>query len=152
MLPLFLCFTLDTAMEFLFGESVGALSAYGRANGKAVASSVGSEDKGKDGFYGGAVAASSEFSDALRVANEGTVSRLRLGNLYWLSNSSEFRRSTRIVKRFVGEFVEKTLLRVETEGKPAEGRERYSLLESLTAQTKNREDLVSQTLGKRCSP
>jgi hypothetical protein len=150
MLPLFFCFTLDTAMEFLFGESVGALSAYGRANGKTVTFPVGSGDEGKEGFYGGAVAASSEFSDALRVANEGTVSRLRLGNLYWLSDGLEFRKSIRIVKRFVGGFVEKTLARVEVEGQAVEGKERYSLLESLTAQTKNREDLVSETLGKSC--
>lgn len=135
-------------MEFLFGESVGALAAYGKNHGEGPASHPGSGDVGQEDFYGGAVAASSDFSDALRVANEGTIKRLRLGNLYWLVDGPEFRKSVRVVKRFVEAFVEKALTRVELEGKAIEGKEQYGLLESLTAQTKNREDLISQTLGK----
>ena len=83
------------------------------------------------------------------MANEGLVTRLRFGTVYWVSNGREFRRAVGTVKRFVRGFVEKALARVEedAEGRAVEGKERFGLLESLTAQTKNREDLVSQTLG-----
>ena len=80
------------------------------------------------------------------MANEGLVTRLRFGTVYWVSNGREFRRAVEVFRRFVGGFVEKALARVEE----AEGRavERFGLLGSLTAQTKNREDLVSQMLGR----
>jgi len=143
-LPAFFCFTLDTAVEFLFGERVGALEAYGRAqNGQAPAAS-------KEGGFSADVAVSSEFAEALRVANEGTAKRLRLGDLYWLHDGPKFRRSVGAAKKFVGGFVEKALAKMEAEGKTAEEMAEGGLLESLTAQTKNREDLVSQTLGKLC--
>lgn len=75
-----------------------------------------------------------------------------MGNLYWMYDGPEFRRSVGAAKKFVGGFVEKALARLESEGKAtAEGKEEHGLLESLTAQTRNREDLVSQTLGKSFS-
>ena len=74
-----------------------------------------------------------------------------MGNLYWLYDGPRFRRSVGAAKKFVGGFVEKALARLESEGKAAEGKEEHGLLESLTAQTRNREDLVSQTLGKSYS-
>lgn len=139
---------MDTSTEFLFGESVGALAAVEKAKAQA-ASSSGSEEAGTKSFDSGAVATSSEFADALRVANDGTVMRVRLQRLYWLGDGLEFRRSIRTVKQFVDGFVEKALARVETEGKAVEGKEKYGLLETLAVQTKNREDLVSQTLGEQ---
>lgn len=146
-LPLFFCFTLDTSVEFLFGEHVGALEAYGKSGGGQSAA----EAAGKEGAYSGAVAVSSGFVEALRIANEGTAKRLRMGNLYWMYDGPEFRRSVGAAKKFVGGFVEKALARLESEGKAAEGKEEHGLLESLTAQTRNREDLVSQTLGESSS-
>lgn len=148
-MPLFFCFTLDTGMEFLFGESVGALSAYQQANTGAAFTPYFNRGSKKP-FDAGALAASKEFSDALRVASDGTIKRLRMGNLYWLVDGLEFRRSIRIVRDFVGGFVEKVLEKVEAEGNAVEGKEQYGLLESLTAQTKRHEDLVSQTLGRPC--
>lgn len=140
---------MDTSTEFLFGESVGALTAVEKAKAK-TASSSGSEETATESFDSGAVATSSEFADALRVANDGTVMRVRLQRLYWLGDGLKFRRSIRTVKRFVDGFVEKALARVEAEGKAVEGKEKYGLLETLAVQTKNREDLVSQTLGEYC--
>jgi len=148
-LPLFFCFTLDTAVEFLFGERVGALEAYGKANSGEQAAAAASV--GKEGGYSAEVAVSNEFVDALRVANEGTAKRLRMGNLYWMHDGPEFRRSVGAAKKFVGGFVEKALARMEAGEKVAEGEEQHGLLETLTAQTNNREDLVSQTLGESCS-
>lgn len=140
---------MDTATDFLFGESVGALAAVERANAK-TAPLTDPRETGSEALDSGAVAASSEFTDALRAANDGTVLRIRLQNLYWLGDSLGFRRSIRTVKRFAEGFVEKALARVETEGKAVEGKEKYGLLETLAAQTKDREDLVSQTLGEHC--
>jgi hypothetical protein len=147
MLPLFFAFTLDTAVEFLFGERVGALEAYAKQAGSSETEAAAAR---KEDPYSAAVAVSGEFVEALRVANEGTAKRLRMGNLYWMYDGPEFRRSVGAAKKFVGGFVEKALARMESEGKAAEGEE-HGLLESLTAQTNNREDLVSQTLGKSCS-
>ena len=147
MLPLFFCFTLDTSVEFLFGEHVGALEAYGRSGGGQSSAAAAR----KEGAYSAAVAVSSDFYEALTEANEGTAKRIRMGNLYWLYDGPRFRRSVGAAKKFVGGFVEKALARLESEGKAAEGKEEHGLLESLTAQTRNREDLVSQTLGKFCS-
>lgn len=147
MLPLFFCFTLDTAVEFLFGEHVGALEAYGRSGGGHSAA----EATGKEGAYSGAVAVSEDFVEALRIANEGLAKRLRMGDLYWMYDGPEFRRSVGAAKKFVGGFVEKALARLESVGKTAaEGKQEHGLMESLMAQTRNREDLVSQTLGKSC--
>ena len=147
MLPLFFAFTLDTSVEFLFGERIGALEACARqAQGGQAAASLGKED-----LSSADVVVSSGFVEALRVANEGTAKRLRLGDLYWLHDGPKFRRSVGAAKQFVGGFVEKALAKMEAEGKTAEEMAEGGLLESLTAQTKNREDLVSQTLGKLCA-
>lgn len=144
MLPLFFAFTLDTSVEFLFGERIGALEACARqAQGGQAAASLGKED-----LDSADMVVSSGFVEALRVANEGTAKRLRMGNLYWMYDGPEFRRSVGAAKKFVGGFVEKALAKMELEGKVAEGEEEGGLLESLTAQTNNREDLVSQTLGE----
>jgi hypothetical protein len=139
-LPLFFCFTMDTATEFLFGESVGALDAVERAKGGL--------GMGDGDSYGGELAASSRFQDAIRVANDGTLLRIRLQRFYWLGDGFGFRSSIRIIKGFVKGFVEKALARVEAEGKAVAGKEKYGLLEALAAQTKDPEDLVSQTLGE----
>jgi hypothetical protein len=149
-LPLFFHFTLDTATEFLFGESTGTLDAFEKARGRATSPSGSQGDNEKDASSSGTVAASSEFADALRVANEYTVLRIRIGRFYWLGDGRVLRRSIRTVKGFVEGFVDKALARVEAEGKVVEGKEEYGLLETLAAQTKDRKDLVSQTLGEWC--
>jgi hypothetical protein len=150
-LPLFFYFTLDTATEFLFGESTGTLTAFEKDRAKAVSPSGSGGDGEKQSSDSGTVAASSKFADALRVVNEYTILRIRIGRFYWLGNGRGFRESIRTVRGFVEGFVDKALARVEAEGKVVEGKEEYGLLETLAGQTKNREDLVSQTLGKSCS-
>jgi hypothetical protein len=147
-LPLFFHFTLDTATEFLFGESTGTLDAFEQAKTKAASASGFGGDNEKETSNSGTVAASSDFADALRVANEYTVLRIRIGRFYWLGDGLGFRKSIRTVKGFVEGFVDKALARVEAQGKVVEGKEEYGLLETLAAQTKDRKDLVSQALGE----
>ena len=169
LLPLFFNFTMDTSTEFLFGEELGALAAVERERsglvgkeGNGDLSSSGNVDIGY-----GAVAASNEFADALRISNDGLVMRLRLQNLYWLGDGLAFRRATRTVWRFVDGFVGKALAKVDSEGTGDGGGERdggdvdsdgdvnakkkskgkrFGLLESLLEQTRDREELIAQTL------
>jgi hypothetical protein len=160
LLPLFFNFTMDTSTEFLFGEAVGALAAVEREMSQSSSVEAGinatkPNGKGEDTGYG-SFAASDEFSEALRIANDGLVMRLRLQNLYWLGDGFAFRRATRRVQGFVDGFVSKALAKVDsgrTEGEvDAEGKKssnkKYGLLESLLEQTRNREELIAQTLGE----
>jgi hypothetical protein len=157
LLPLFFNFTMDTSTEFLFGEAVGALAAVERemSNSGPGISKSDEVSAGNDAGYG-SFAASDEFSEALRIANDGLVMRLRLQNLYWLGDGFAFRRATRRVQGFVDGFVSKALAKVDsgrTEGEvDAEGKKssnkKYGLLESLLEQTRNREELIAQTLGE----
>jgi hypothetical protein len=175
LLPLFFNFTMDTSTDFLFGEEVGALAAVERGmkqsqsetDADADAANSNCEDKDNGGY--GAVAASAEFSEALRIASDGLVLRLRLQNMYWLGDGFAFRKATRRVWEFVDGFVERALAKVEAEGK-GEGvtrkedgggggderekmgsSKKFGLLESLLEQTRDREDLIAQTLGKIAS-
>lgn len=145
-LPLFFNFTIDTATEFLFGESIGALAAAERADDKSTSTS-GAE---KETLGSGAMAASSDFADAFQEVNAGLLMRIRLQRLYWLSDGLKFRRACGVVRRFAGGFVEKALADVEAEGKVVEKKQKYGLLESLATQTRDREDLISETLGRQC--
>jgi hypothetical protein len=160
LLPLFFNFTMDTSTEFLFGEAVGALAAVEREMSQSSSVEAGinatkPNGKGEDTGYG-SFAASDEFSEALRIANDGLVMRLRLQNLYWLGDGFAFRRATRRVQGFVDGFVSKALAKVEAEGKKGDGEvggksssnKKYGLLESLLEQTRDREELIAQTLGK----
>lgn len=136
-----------------------------QSNGAGAADSN-SHSKDKDAGGYGAVAASDAFSEALRTASEGLVLRLRLQNLYWLGDGFAFRRATGKVWGFVDGFVDRALAKVDSEGEgvKATGREdsgdggderekkgsnkKFGLLESLLEQTRDREELIAQTLGK----
>ena len=164
LLPLFFNFTMDTSTEFLFGEAVGALAAVERemSNSGPGISKSDEVPAGNDAGYG-SFAASDEFSEALRIANDGLVMRLRLQNLYWLGDGFAFRKATRRVQGFVDGFVSKALAKVDSErtegkgkgeeevdaeGKKSSDNKKYGLLESLLEQTRDREELIAQTLGE----
>jgi hypothetical protein len=158
LLPLFFNFTMDTSTEFLFGEAVGALAAVERemSNPGSGISKSDEVSAGNDAGYG-SFAASDEFSEALRIANDGLVMRLRLQNLYWLGDGFAFRKATRRVQGFVDGFVSKALAKVDSErtegevdaqGKKSSNNKKYGLLESLLEQTRDREELIAQTLGE----
>jgi hypothetical protein len=148
---------MDTSTEFLFGEAVGALAAVEKEkrNQSQTGGTTDAINPDKDTGYG-AQAASDEFSEALGIANDGLVMRLRLQNLYWLGDGFAFRRATRRVQGFVDGFVSKALAKVEAEGKERgdevggkkSSSKKYGLLESLLEQTRDREELIAQTLGE----
>lgn len=82
--PLFFQLTLDSATEFLFGESVDALR-----------SPVGSEQQ--------------LFGQAFDYAQSELQSRSRLGPFLWLYRNKEFDRACSRVHRFVDKFVVRAL-------------------------------------------
>lgn len=148
-MPLFFCFTMDTATDFLFGENVGALAAVEKQD--LDLSSNPSGEKKATATDDGAMAASQEFADALRVAGDGTLMRIRLQSLYWIADGMKFRSAIRTIWRFVDGYVDKALAaKAEAQGDSKEsvdGKEVHGLLEALVAQTTDRRDLISQSLG-----
>lgn len=147
-MPLFFCFTMDTATDFLFGENVGALAAVEKTGNTSFESSTQAKVRqGEDGD--GATAASKEFADAMLIAGNMTLWRIRFSSLYWIVDGLEFRRAIRTVWRFVDGFVDKAIAKAEAPGGKGttEGKQARGLLEALVAQTNDRKDLVSQSLG-----
>lgn len=149
-MPLFFCFTMDTATDFLFGENVGALAAVEKKDHDLSSSNLSGEYK-VAANDDGAMAASQEFADALRVAGDGTLMRIRLQSLYWIADGLKFRSAIRTIWRFVDGYVDKALAtKAEAQGdskESVEGKEAHGLLEALVAQTTDRRDLISQSLG-----
>ncbi|KAJ5375688.1 Cytochrome P450 [Penicillium concentricum] len=84
LLPLFLKGTLDTATEFLFGESAHTLRKEGSSAGIA-------------------------FSKAFDVAQDVTTLRFRLGPLAMFYRRKEFIKAVRDVRAYVDRFVQKTI-------------------------------------------
>ncbi|KAK5681002.1 hypothetical protein LTS10_006762 [Elasticomyces elasticus] len=126
--PMFFNFTLDTASEFLFGESAESQAAMMAA------------ENGQDsGDVGGA-----QFRRDFEMVGEQLINRIRLFSLYWLSDSFEFRRAAGRVKAFTEKYVQAALNTVNT-GK-VEGK-KETLLSRLASQTQDREELRNQTLA-----
>jgi cytochrome P450 len=76
--------TLDTATEFLFGESVHSLNDANSAE-------------------------ASSFANSFNIAQEGTATRFRLGPLMGLYRSKEFTEAGIDVRTYVGRFVQKAI-------------------------------------------
>ncbi|KAM0714911.1 hypothetical protein Q7P37_009376 [Cladosporium fusiforme] len=145
-MPLFFCFTMDTATDFLFGENVGALAAVEKSGDASSDSSAEGKAKGDDD---GATAASQDFADAIRLTGDFTVWRIRLQSLYWLVDGFRFRSAIRTIWRFVDGFVDKAIAKAEAQGgkDAVEGKEANGLLEALVAQTKDRKHLIAESLA-----
>lgn len=119
---LFFRLTLDTATEFLFGESVD--------------SQVRLQPRFKPSREGAMAAA---FADAFDVGQRGITIRARLGNLYWLANGKEFRDACKVCNTFIDRFVQRALSKDVREKEPelhSSGRESTCFLRSLLARRK----------------
>lgn len=134
--PLLYRFTLDTATDFLFGESVESQTA-------AINAALGHPPSQ------GTLPGSTEFVQDMEHANEKMVVRLRLQSLYWLGDGFKFRKATKTIRSFTDTFVRKALNYAAHE-KAGEGKQ-HGLLSTLVSQTKDREELASQTLGRYSS-
>ncbi|KAK3647316.1 hypothetical protein LTR56_008147 [Elasticomyces elasticus] len=120
--PMFFNFTLDTASEFLFGESAESQAAM-----------MAAENGQNSGAVGGA-----QFRRDFELVGEQMISRIRLFSLYWMSDSFEFRRATGRVKAFTEKYVQ-AALNTTNAGK-VEGK-KETLLSRLATETRNAEEL-----------
>lgn len=119
---LFFRLTLDSATEFLFGESVNS-----QLNDDGNASSIEFATNFDNSQY------------ILSVAG-------RLGDNYWMAHTPGFHRSVKRVHEFADYFVQKALAQDGKEKKSGE-KERYVFLEALAQDTKDPTELRSQLLN-----
>ncbi|KAJ5875796.1 cytochrome P450 [Penicillium soppii] len=133
---LFFRLALDSATDFLFGESVYSLSS-AASNQTGVAES---SYKGRQGF-------AEAFDYAQYVLFQRTIAL----HLYWLINPSKFRRSNETVHRFVDYYVEKALR--QTDQEKGDTQQRYCFLQALALQSKDakvlRDQMVNVLLASR---
>ena len=129
---LFFRLTLDSATEFLFGESVD--SQLNELPGHEAS------DASRD---------SKLFASAFDLGQSYLATRSRLQTAYWLLNPSKFQKACTQTHDFVDRFVRLALsqdLR-EKELERGDGKERYIFLEALAAETKDPVELRSQLLN-----
>ncbi|KAI7368735.1 cytochrome P450 [Hortaea werneckii] len=135
--PLFFNFTLDTASEFLFGESVKSQR---QAIRSAREGDLGSVDLHSTASQG----SSKQFRDDLELIGDYILYRIRLSRLVRLGDGLEFRRALRRVKRFTEYFVQRALAG-STHGEDKSNKP--NLLSRLATQTQDHEVLRNQTLA-----
>ncbi|KAJ9311861.1 hypothetical protein DTO271D3_7855 [Paecilomyces variotii] len=130
---LFFRLTLDSATDFLFGESVESLVS-------ATSNQIGISEKSVEGKQG--------FADAFNYSQDVLAQRGRAQGFYWLINSKEFREANRLVHQFVDYYVDKAIRYVESgNAKVPNEQGRYVFLEALALQTKDRKVLRDQMLN-----
>ena len=91
--PLFFNFTLDTASDFLFGESV-------KSQRQAIRSARGGDLELVDIHSTAGQGSSKQFRDDLELIGDYILYRIRLAKLVRLGDGLEFRKALRRVKRF----------------------------------------------------
>nr|prf cytochrome P450alk1 [Candida tropicalis] len=125
---LFFRLTVDSATEFLLGESAESLRD----------ESVGLTPTTKD-FDG-----RNEFADAFNYSQTNQAYRFLLQQMYWILNGSEFRKSIAIVHKFADHYVQKAL---ELTDEDLEKKEGYVFLFELAKQTRDPKVLRDQLLN-----
>lgn len=126
--PLLERFTMDTATEFLFGESV--------------------HSQKDDGSNTSALFSRQEmlgFVETFFAAEKTTAKSMVLSDLYWLLHDRKFKRQCKVVHKFVDTYVERRLRDNGLEKKPASGK--YVVLDAIVADVKDPHELRSQLLN-----
>lgn len=124
---LFFRLTLDSATEFLFGESVN--------------SQLGEAHKTAKGDV--------DFAQAFDRSQYTLSIAARLGNSYWLVHTPEFHRNVRRVHDFVDYFVQMALAKAQAKAKDddKEAADKYVFLHALARDTQDPTELRSQLLN-----
>ncbi|KAK5117587.1 hypothetical protein LTR62_005009 [Meristemomyces frigidus] len=135
--PMFFNFTLDTASDFLFGESLDSQSASRTPEQSDVHKLTGMKDVRSQ-------VASKQFLDDFEILGHTIIMRIRLSTLYWTMDSFKFRAAVKRVRRFTEYYVNKAVEASMTgDVKGNSG----SLLARIASQTQDREELRNQTLA-----
>lgn len=137
MLPLFYNFTLDTATDFLFGESANSQAA------AATLRDIHGEDYHPNTNEVQKAQAVQSFSDSFPLINDTIMSRANLQKLWWLGDGFAFRRALRTVKDFAEHFVQLAL----SADRNKLGGKKNSLLDNLVSQTQDHTELRDQSLA-----
>ena len=139
MLPLLYNFTLDTATDFLFGESIES---------QEVAIAARHDHSGnveKDSEKAAKIEDAQRFKYSLGVINQTLLTRIQMQSLWWLGDGLEFRKALRYVRNFTERFVQLAVDHSSPSAKPES--KKHSLLHNLATQTQDREELRNQTLA-----
>lgn len=137
--PLFFNLTLDSATEFLFGETVNSQLA-------------GSPDLPTKRNSSGVKLDWSTFGADWDHATMSLAKRARLGNLYWVLSPRGFRQSCKRIHEFADYYVNLALTTdlsslKEKDAPVPQKRDRYIFLQELVAQTRDPTELRSQLLN-----
>lgn len=124
MQPLLERFTMDTATEFLFGESVHSL-----------------KDENSDSSTLVSKKEMMQFVEAFFAAEKTTAESMVYGGLFWLMHDRRFKDQCRIVHTFVDTYVQRRLR------KGSSGTGRYVVLDALVADVDDPQELRSQLLN-----
>ena len=135
---LFFRLTIDSATEFLFGESVDSQL----AEAKGITLNQDSQ-RVKDELA---------FSQNFDAAQMHMAKRFRLADLYWVHNPKEYKDNNKIVNDFISHYVDLALRKTGGSGseKRAEegiNKEKYVFLEALAQQTRDPIEIRAQLLN-----
>ncbi|CAN3353177.1 cytochrome P450 52A2 [Diutina catenulata] len=125
--PLFFRFTMDSATEFLFGESIDSLKD----------ASVGYSDDSS-------VSGRAEFAEMFNNSQEALAQRFLLQKLYWLYNPKHFQDSNKLVHQVVDYYVDRALAMTPEDLEKSNG---YVFLTELAKETRDRQVLRAQSLN-----
>ncbi|KAF1986177.1 cytochrome P450 [Aulographum hederae CBS 113979] len=142
--PMFFNFTLDNAVEFLYGTRLNTQATY-------VASMAGKNEDidGNRSEGSPTVSEAQELGKALQIANEYLSHRVRAQQFYYFVDGARFRKSLFIVKEFTGKYIQRALniRKKSTQTESSEKEKKYSLVDELVDTTKDPEELREQLLS-----
>jgi cytochrome P450 len=128
MQPLLERFTMDTATEFLFGESV-----HSQRDGNTDTSILFSKKE------------MTQFVENFFAAEKTTAKSMIYGDLFWLIHNREFKEQCKAVHGFVDAYVQHRLRDGSSEEKPGTGK--YVVLDAIAADVQDPQELRSQLLN-----
>jgi cytochrome P450 len=128
MQPLLERFTMDTATEFLFGESV-----HSQKDDSTDTSSLFSKRE------------MMQFVEAFFAAEKTTAKSMIYGDLFWLTHNRKFKDQCEAVHKFVDTYVQRRLGVGSSDKKPGTGK--YIVLDAIAAEVNDPQELRSQLLN-----
>lgn len=132
LLPLFYCLTLDSATEFLLGESVDSLLSSGNTT-------TGLPESSQNGKLG--------FGDAFNTSQHYLVVRGRMRGFHWLINPKKFRDANKVCHEFIDHFVDLALHPEKKQRKADPNQRRYIFLDAIAEDNKDPKHLRDQLLN-----
>jgi cytochrome P450 len=131
--PLLFRLTIDSATEFLFGESVDSqLSNLSDYTSSRPSMAVNEKD----------------FANSFDKSQATVAKAARMGELYWLAFDKEFRQHRDVCHRFIDHYVQKALSQEKTaEKQTGNGKQKYVFLDALAESTRDPIELRSHMIS-----